>query len=241
MFSDTQTELLKAKLSSGNVKRRQQSGRYFSYIEGWHAIAEANRIFGFGNWSRETVETKCVAEREREIGQSKAPGFAVTYIARVRVSVWTEGVSVVTREGTGSGHGIDRDLGQAHESAIKEAETDAMKRALMTFGNQFGLALYDKDQEGVETTTKFGMIEPTPPSPTNRTEAKTQDKAAENVEWARTFIENAYQKDSVSELREWERTCLTRLEILEKQQPATFDWIQTKLIARYEKLEKAAA
>ncbi len=34
-------------------------------------------------------------------------------------------------------------------SAIKEAETDAMKRALMTFGNPFGLALYDKDQANV--------------------------------------------------------------------------------------------
>jgi hypothetical protein len=30
------------------------------------------------------------------------------------------------REGSGAGHGIDVDLGQAHESAIKEAETDAM-------------------------------------------------------------------------------------------------------------------
>ena len=53
------------------------------------------------------------------------------------------------REGCGAGHGIDRDLGQAHESAIEEAETDAMKRALMTFGNTFGLALYDKDQTNV--------------------------------------------------------------------------------------------
>ena len=33
----------------------------------------------------------------------------------------------------------------AHESAIKEAETDAMKRALRSFGNTFGLALYDKN------------------------------------------------------------------------------------------------
>jgi hypothetical protein len=41
------------------------------------------------------------------------------------------------------------DLGQAHESAIKEAETDAMKRALVTFGNPFGLALYDKSQRQV--------------------------------------------------------------------------------------------
>jgi len=44
------------------------------------------------------------------------------------------------------------DLGQAHESALKEAETDAMKRALMTFGNPFGLALYDKRQREVTSS-----------------------------------------------------------------------------------------
>jgi hypothetical protein len=68
----------------------------------------------------------------------------VTYIARVSITVGT-----LVREGTGAGHGIDTDLGLAHESAIKEAETDAMKRALMTFGNPFGLALYDKSQRQV--------------------------------------------------------------------------------------------
>jgi hypothetical protein len=39
--------------------------------------------------------------------------------------------------------------GEAHEAAIKEAETDAMKRALATFGNPFGLALYDRERRGV--------------------------------------------------------------------------------------------
>ncbi len=34
------------------------------YIEGWHAIAEANRIFGFDAWNRETVESRCVLSRE---------------------------------------------------------------------------------------------------------------------------------------------------------------------------------
>jgi DNA repair and recombination protein RAD52 len=53
------------------------------------------------------------------------------------------------RDGCGAGHGIDRDAGLAHESALKEAETDAMKRAFMTFGNPFGLALYDKEQANV--------------------------------------------------------------------------------------------
>lgn len=33
--------------------------------------------------------------------------------------------------------------------AAKEAETDATKRALSTFGNSFGLPLYDRDRKGV--------------------------------------------------------------------------------------------
>lgn len=143
-FSDSQNHELAAKLSPANVKSRQQGGSKVSYIEGWHVIAEANRIFGFDNWTRETVDIKCVSEKEREIGQNKTPGWGVTYICKARVIV-----GGVAREGCGAGHGIDRDLGQAHESAIKEAETDAMKRAFMTFGNPFGLALYDKTQASV--------------------------------------------------------------------------------------------
>lgn len=143
-FTDQQKADLAAPLSPKNVKTRKQSGRTLSYLEGWKAIEEANRIFGFDAWSRETVDLKCVSEREREIGENKVPGWGVTYIAKVRVTVGD-----VIRDGCGTGHGIDRDLGQAHESALKEAETDAMKRALMTFGNPFGLALYDKEQANV--------------------------------------------------------------------------------------------
>jgi recombination DNA repair RAD52 pathway protein len=69
-------------------------------------------------------------------------------------------VGDVIRDGMGSGHGIDADCGLAHESAIKEAETDAMKRALMTFGNPFGLALYDKEQrQVVEVISENSKIE----------------------------------------------------------------------------------
>lgn len=154
-FSDETKAALAAKLSPANVKTRKQGGATVSYVEGWAVIAEANRIFGFDSWTRETIDIKCVAEREREIGKEKAPGWGVTYLCKARVIV--DGVA---REGCGAGHGIDRDLGQAHESAIKEAETDAMKRAFMTFGNPFGLALYDKTQTNVgddmdESRTRF--------------------------------------------------------------------------------------
>ncbi len=147
-FSKYQTEALSAPLDRRHVKQREQAGRKLSYIEGWQAISEANRIFGFGEWSSETVEIRCVAEAARKIGKQQRDGHAVSYIARVRVTVMVEN-QIVTREGVGAGHGMDVDLGLAHESAIKESETDARKRALMTFGNPFGLALYDKDQANV--------------------------------------------------------------------------------------------
>lgn len=148
-FTAKQIKDLEAPLIRANVKSRVQSGRNLSYIEGWHAIAEANRIFGFDGWARETVDLKMVAEAPRKIGRppNQKDGFGVTYTARVRITVGD-----VIRDGCGTGHGIDADLGQAHESALKEAETDAMKRALMTFGNPFGLALYDKLQANVADT-----------------------------------------------------------------------------------------
>ena len=70
----------------------------------------------------------------------------------MRIRVGDESTAQLIREGSGAGHGIDADLDQAHESALKEAETDAMKRALLTFGNPFGLALYDKQQRQVIDT-----------------------------------------------------------------------------------------
>ena len=149
-FSSNQIAELGKPLNRANVKQREQSGQKLSYIEGWVVIAEANRIFGFDGWQRETVTLKCVSQMERPVGKQQRPGWGVTYSARVRITVTAGGLSPIIREGSGAGHGIDVDLGQAHESALKEAETDAMKRALMTFGNPFGLALYDKLQREVE-------------------------------------------------------------------------------------------
>jgi recombination DNA repair RAD52 pathway protein len=143
---------LEAPLDKRHVKARDVGRSSVSYIEAWHAIAEANRIFGFDGWTRETVAATCVSERPRTIGkgQYEKDGWGVTYTSKVRVAARGPDGEWVTREGSGAGHGIDADCGQAHESALKEAESDAMKRALMTFGNPFGLALYDKAQTNVE-------------------------------------------------------------------------------------------
>jgi DNA recombination protein Rad52 len=147
-FSERQVALLTAPLDRAHVRQREQGRSRVSYLEGWQVIAEANRIFGFDGWQRHTLISRCVSEHERPIGRERKSGWGVTYIARVRITI-TAGDRTVIREGSGAGHGIDADCGQAHESALKEAETDATKRALMTFGNAFGLALYDKQQRQV--------------------------------------------------------------------------------------------
>jgi DNA recombination protein Rad52 len=141
-FSEQQVRQLKAKLKPRYVKTRQAEGALLHYVEGWHAIAEANRIFGFDAWDRRTVSSRCV-HSERH-GRSH---FAA-YVAKVRVSVRAGDITIV-REGSGMGEGAAPTPGKAHELALKGAETDGTKRALATFGNPFGLALYDREQAGV--------------------------------------------------------------------------------------------
>lgn len=164
-FSPEQITALSAPLDRAKVRQREQGRSSVSYLEGWQVIAEANRIFGFDGWQRETVALRCVNQSERTIGargssRDQRPGWGVTYTARVRITVGEGTGSPLIREGCGAGHGIDTDLGQAHESALKEAETDAMKRALMTFGNPFGLALYDKQQREVTGAAAASGVRP---------------------------------------------------------------------------------
>lgn len=134
-FSAKQVQALRRTLDDRCVRTRAVNGRELSYVEGWFAISEANRIFGFDAWNRETVESKCVLARENR------GAFLAVYTARVRITVQADG-AVVIREGHGTGEGRGSSPGEVHDLALKAAETDATKRALATFGKPFGLALY---------------------------------------------------------------------------------------------------
>jgi DNA recombination protein Rad52 len=138
-FTAKQTQASRRNLNPQHVRTRQANGRELSYIEGWYAISEANRIFGFDGWSRETVESRCVLARENR------GSFLAVYIAKVRITVSAHGATII-REGHGTGEGRGTSPGEVHDIALKAAETDATKRALATFGKPFGLELYRKDK-----------------------------------------------------------------------------------------------
>ena len=95
-FSAKQVQALRRNLDGRQIRTREANGRELSYIEGWYAISEANRIFGFDGWSRETIESRCVLARENR------GTFLAVYVAKVRITVQAGGATVV-REGHGSG------------------------------------------------------------------------------------------------------------------------------------------
>ncbi len=138
---------LQKKLDPAHIKPAPK-GKFGDYIEGHHAISEANRIFGHFDWNYRITRLQLVSEQTVQLDGKNGPyeQYRVGYLCTV-IAV----VDGVEREGSavGSGVGSPLTIADHHESAIKEAETDALKRALRTFGNPFGLALYDKTKANV--------------------------------------------------------------------------------------------
>ena len=114
-FSAKQVQALRRQPDRSHIRTREAHGRELTYLEGWYAISQANRIFGFDGWSRETVESRCVLARENR------GSFLAVYIARVRLTVQADGVTII-REGHGTGEGRGASPGEVHDVALKAAE-----------------------------------------------------------------------------------------------------------------------
>lgn len=139
-----QRGMLEAPLDPKHVKKPSGSyGPKGDYLEGWHVINELNRVFGFDGWSY-TINLTRDSLVEGKDSNSK-PQWQAAYTC-----ICTLTVGGVTRQDVGFGSGFAKAIGDAVEGATKEAATDALKRAARTFGNIFGLALYDKSRANVQ-------------------------------------------------------------------------------------------
>lgn len=139
-------KLLDEKIPRDVISTRDGGGgRKLSYLETHYVIDRMNKVFGNMGWDSETVDLKAVDG-----------GDHAAYTAKVRVKAMVkvgDGFLTITKEGTG--YGRDKSKLNPHEMAVKEAESDAFKRAAMKFGMSLGLALYSKDQENVEDAPKI--------------------------------------------------------------------------------------
>jgi recombination DNA repair RAD52 pathway protein len=138
LSSEQVQELLKP-ISKDRVKK---DGKGFAHIEAWDIRRTMNRIFGFANWSSRVDQMELVSEREVTQRNGKT-GWNVIYRARCTLEI-SEGF--MSGGGTytewAAGDATNPTLADAHDQAIKTAESQAFKRCAVNLGDQFGLSLY---------------------------------------------------------------------------------------------------
>ena len=115
------------------AQRKGRAGHTFPYLPGRVAIAQANRLLGYGGWGYDLVGEVTSRELTTRDAQTGAVEHTTAYTATVRLHV--PGVPPRTDVGF---RVVAEESAQGHETAYKAAVTDALKRALRTLGAQFG-------------------------------------------------------------------------------------------------------
>ena len=130
-------------------QRKGRAGRSYDYLEGHAVIDQANRIFGFGGWGYELAGDVTLRQVETVDTQTGEVKVSLGYSAPVRVTV----AGALPRTDIGV-HPVAEDTLDGHDTAIKGAVTDGMKRAFRSFGVQFGNGFYgDQPQTGTAAHT----------------------------------------------------------------------------------------
>lgn len=135
-MSDRTVQITKALLEPIDPSRVGKDGKGFSHVEAWDIRRTMNHIFGFGQWSAEVDLMELIYEQVAE-GQGK-PRYSVAYRARCSVSV----LGATYSEWAAGDATNYPSRADAHDQAIKTAESQAFKRACVNLGDQFGLSLY---------------------------------------------------------------------------------------------------
>ena len=118
-------------------QRKGRGGKSYDYLEGHVVIDQANRIFGFGGWGYELAGDVTLRRIETVDTQTGEVKVTSAYSARVRVTV----AGALPRTDTGV-HPVAEETIDGHDTAIKGAVTDGLKRAFRSFGLQFGNGFY---------------------------------------------------------------------------------------------------
>lgn len=155
-------------LHPARVKSRKQGGASLSYLEAYDVKAMLVRVFGFGGFDAEVIKTE-VLEINRNPEAKDTKGNVYTQIealatSTVKLTIHADGwendkgewmyEDDVTYIETAAASQKGRDVGEVVDFAIKTASSDALKRAAIYLGTQFGLSLY-KDGSTSEVIRKI--------------------------------------------------------------------------------------
>ena len=141
-LSEAQVAALLQPLAPDRVARTHDG---MSHLEGWDIRAQLNRVLGFARWSADLTDIAMLYE-EKTMTKSNREAWRVAWRATVRLRVQSPGgcqLASWTEAAVGEALMPDSKRGDAHDMAIKTAETQALKRCAINLGTRFGLSLYD--------------------------------------------------------------------------------------------------
>jgi len=137
LTSEQVTELLKPI----NPSRVSKDGKGFAHVEAWDIRRKMNQIFGIGSWSSDVQQMQLVSEREVNGRDGKAR-WNVIYRAQCVLRIGEMFGDTASYTEWAAGDATNPTLADAHDQAIKTAESQAFKRCAINLGDQFGLSLY---------------------------------------------------------------------------------------------------
>lgn len=121
--------------------RVSKDGKGFSHVEAWDIRRTMNQIFGFGAWSADVQRMELITEREVQ-GRDGKSRWNVIYRAQCVLRIGDMFGDGATYTEWAAGDATNPTLADAHDQAIKTAESQAFKRCAVNLGDQFGLSLY---------------------------------------------------------------------------------------------------
>lgn len=139
-----------------NPERVKKDGKGFSHLEAWDIRRTMNQIFGIGNWSADVTEMILVRESE-VLTKKGTPAWNVVYRARCVLRIGDMFGDGASYSEWAAGDATNPSYGDAHDKAIKTAESQAFKRCAMNLGDQFGLSLYNDGS--IQATVEETMVQ----------------------------------------------------------------------------------
>lgn len=135
---------LKTLLAGLQPWRVGKNPRGFSHLEAWDVRRFLIRVFGFTGFDTELLGIDLVRELELPAKDGK-PRWTVVYRVHQRLTVKdVHGRPIGRYEGVATGSGQNQpSLADAHDLAVKEADSQALKRAAVNLGDAFGMSLYN--------------------------------------------------------------------------------------------------
>jgi recombination DNA repair RAD52 pathway protein len=134
-----QLSSLHADLHPARVAKREQGRQTLSYLEAYDVKAMLIRVFGYAGFSADCLDAKIIREEQVKQTNSDRVNWKITAQATVRITIHQTGVTYTETAIAGSSQ---PDYTESADMAMKSAESDALKRAAIYLGTQFGLSLY---------------------------------------------------------------------------------------------------